>query len=190
MIPARNTETLWGWPARALHWAMAALILFMLGLGFYTAEFVTDTYEQFALVQLHKSWGVVAFALALLRVLWRLVNRAPAHAPGAARWERLAADGGHLALYAFMFALPLSGWLMASALPLQEMYGIKNMVFGLFELPDPFNPGDQGLQETLRAVHFWSAIGLVGLLALHAGAALKHHLIDRDDVLARMSWGR
>lgn len=185
----RNTGTAWGVPARLLHWAMAGVILFMLGLGFYTANLVTDTYEQFGLVQIHKSWGFVAFALAVLRVIWRLANPTPALPAGMPKHEKALAHGGHLALYVLMFLLPISGWLMASASPLQELYNIKNMVFGLFELPDPFPTGDEGLQQTLRAVHFYAALGIVAILIGHAGAALKHHFVNRDTVLKRMTVG-
>ncbi|QIE55400.1 cytochrome b [Pikeienuella piscinae] len=186
----RNTATAWGWPARLLHWAIAALIFFMLGLGFYMAELVSDIYEQFALVQLHKSWGFTVFVLVLIRIVWRLMNRTPDAPPHAGAAERTFARLGHYALYALMLALPLSGWLMASASELQEMYGIRNMVFGLFELPDPFQPGDKTLEEWLRAVHFWCALALTIMLIGHAGAALKHHFIDRDNVLTRMISGR
>ncbi|MEX2518242.1 MAG: cytochrome b [Paracoccaceae bacterium] len=186
----RNTGAGWGWPARLLHWLMALIILFMLGLGFYTAEFVSDVYEQFALIQIHKSWGFTVFTLALLRVFWRLFNPAPpmpAHMPSA---ERALAHLGHYALYFLMFAMPISGWLMASASELQEMYNIRNMVFGLFEMPDPFQPGSRALEEIFSAVHFWCALALTAVLIGHAGAALKHHFIDHDNVLRRMITGR
>lgn len=186
----RNTAEGWGLPARLLHWALAVIILFLLGLGFYTAEIVTDIYEQFALVQIHKSWGFTAFVLALIRIVWRLVNPTPpmpAHMPG---WERAVAHLGHYGLYVLMIAMPVSGWLMASASELQDMYGIKNMVFGLFEMPDPFQPGDKALEEIFEAVHFWCGLLLVALVAGHAAAGLKHHFIDRDNVLRRMIRGR
>jgi cytochrome b561 len=190
MPPFRNTDRVWGWPARLLHWAMAGLILFMLGLGFYTAEIVTDMLEQFRLVQIHKSWGFVAFALAVLRLGWRLVNPSPAMPAHMPAHERFVAHAGHILLYVLMIVMPLSGWLMASASPLQEMYSIKNMVFGAFELPDPFQPGSEGLTAFFGAVHFWSAIALVAELVGHAAAGLKPHFIDRDDVLRRMTSGR
>jgi cytochrome b561 len=189
MPPFRNTNRVWGWPARLLHWAMAGLILFMLGLGFYTAEIVTDMYEQFGLVQLHKSWGFVAFTLALLRLGWRLMNPSPSMPAQMPAYEKLVAHAGHWILYALMIAMPLTGWLMSSASPLQEMYSIKNMVFGAFEMPDPFQPGSEALTELFSALHFWCAIALSTVLLGHAAAGLKHHFIDRDEVLRRMTSG-
>ncbi len=190
MMGLRNTSAGWGLAARLLHWAMAGVILFMFGLGIWMSNFVPDVFEQFGLVQLHKSWGFVVFALALVRVIWRLMNPAPplpAHMGGL---ERTFAHAGHLALYVLMFAMPLTGWLMASASELQELYGIRNMVFGLFEMPDPFVPGSKPLEDLFRAAHFWCGVAL-GLTVLgHAAAGLKHHFVNRDNVLTRMITGR
>ena len=191
----RNGDEGWGLPARLLHWSMAVLILGLLAVGWYMVNVVgtSDLVLRFRLTQWHKSFGAVVFGLAVLRVLWRLANPTPAEPAGAA-WEHAAARGAHLALYVLMLALPLSGWLMASASPLNDAgafpFQIKNMVFGLFELPDPFDPGSEALEKTFKAVHLWSAVAMAALLAAHAGAALVHHLVRRDRVLLRMVRGR
>jgi cytochrome b561 len=187
-VTVRNTPDAWGWPARALHWAMAALILFLLGLGFVMANLVDDLMQRFAMTQLHKSFGFVAFVLALARIGWRAANPTPREAPGSALAAR-AARAAHLALYALMLWMPLTGWLMASASTLQDMYGIQNMVFGLFTLPDPFVPGDKALEEALAAAHLAGGLALSALVAVHAAAALAHHFVFRDDTLRRMVRG-
>lgn len=186
----RNSDTGWGWLARLLHWGIAGLILFLLGLGVYMTEIVTDVYAQFALVQTHKSWGFTVFILALIRVIWRFMSRAPDLPDHMGSLERVCAQCGHMALYILMFALPISGWLMASSSEMQEMYSIKNMVFGLFEMPDPFPTGDKGLSDLFKLIHKYCAIALGLILLGHAGAALKHHFVDRDNVLRRMIIGR
>jgi cytochrome b561 len=187
----RNDAESWGWPARVLHWAVAALIVFLLGLGFYMANFVDDLFERFALTQTHKSWGFIVFALGLARMGWRLANPVTPRDPEGVRpWEATAARLTHVAFYALMALMPLSGWLMSSASPLQDTYGIENRVFDWFVLPDPFVPGSQTLEAVFHGVHFWGGVTLAALLAVHAGAALKHHFIARDTVLRRMSWGR
>ena len=184
-----NTDRGWGWPARLLHWAMAGLILFQLGLGFYMVNLVTSIYEQFPLYQTHKSWGAVIFCLALLRILWRLANRAPEPPSTTSRAEDLMAHGAHLALYVLMVLLPLSGWLMASASPLQDTYGLQNMVFTWFEMPDPFQPGSKALEEALKTIHLWAALAMAAILAVHVLAALWHQFVRRDGVLRRMIIG-
>jgi cytochrome b561 len=186
----RNTTKSWGWPARLLHWAIAGMILFQLGLGIYMSEFVSDLFRQFELVQVHKSWGFVIFALACARVAWRFANRdAPDLPVGTPRWQAWASSITHKLLYLLMFAMPISGWIMASASPNQDMLKIDNMVFDWFAMPDPWVPGVKNISEAAAEFHELAAFALMGLLALHAAAALKHHFVNRDTVLRRMTWG-
>lgn len=187
---ARNTAASWGWVARLLHWTMAGLILFMLGLGLYMTHFEPDLLRQFSLIQLHKSWGFVVFCLALVRIGWRLSGRAPEEPAGLASWQRAAARGTHAALYVLMLALPLSGWVMVSASPTQDLFAIRNMVFGFFALPDPWVPGVARIEAAAGDIHTAAAILLSVLLVAHIGAALWHRFARRDDVLARMTVGR
>ncbi len=187
----RNTRAKWGWPTKLLHWVMAVLMIGLALVGTWMANFVNDMVLQFQVTQYHKSFGVVVFGLAILRVLWRLLNPvSPAHAAGRSAWERRAASMAHGALYALMFVMPLSGWLMASASALNDPGAypmqVKNMVFGLFELPDPISPGDESLEAIFHTVHAWSSYLLAVVLLLHIGGALKHHFRDRDDTLRRM----
>lgn len=189
-----NSRESWGLIARLLHWVMAVAILFLLGVGFYMAEILTgndsDTLmEKFDLIQTHKSWGFTVFVLACLRVIWRALNPTPALPKQMSKIEIGAAHAGHFALYLCMFAMPVSGWLMASASPLQDSYGIKNMVFGLFEMPDPFVPGNEALSDLFANVHFYTACALALILAGHAAAALKHQFVKKDGLLRRMILG-
>jgi cytochrome b561 len=189
-MPAFDSAAGWGWVTRLLHWSMAALILFQLGFGLYMIQFVPDLLRQFTLIQTHKSWGFVIFVLALARVLWRLANRTRPALPAAMpAWQVRAAEASHRLLYLFMLLLPVSGWVMASASPTQDLLQIQNMVFGRFALPDPWVPGVDAIETAARGVHVAAAIALTALLALHAGAALKHQLVDHDGVLARMVRG-
>ena len=187
----RNTRERWGWLAKTFHWVMALLILGLAAVGTYMANFLDDMILQIELTQTHKSFGFVVFALAALRLLWRWANPVvPAPPEGQPAWERMAASATHGALYVLMFAIPISGWLMSSASPLNDVDAypaqMKNMVFGLFELPDPFQPGDKALTNRLHAIHAWSVYLLGALLVLHVGGALKHHLVEKDGVLRRM----
>jgi len=185
-----NTRTGWGWPARLMHWGMAGLILFQLGLGVRMVRLVDDVYLKFGLYQTHKSWGVVIFALALVRLAWRASQPTPAMPAGMRPLDVAAARGAHLALYVLMLALPVSGWLMASASPMEDQFGIRTVVFTWFALPDPFQPGSEALEGVLKSVHAWAAFGLAVLLLAHAAAALRHHFVNRDGVLRRMILGR
>jgi len=187
---AGNTATTWGWPARLLHWVMAALILFQLGLGFRMVRLVSDVGVQFVLYQTHKSWGFVIFTLALVRVLWRATHKPPDFPANTSPLERALAQGAHLALYVLIILQPVTGWLMASASPLQETWGLKNMVFGWFEMPDPFQPGSKGLESIFKSIHAWAAFAMAVILAGHVAAALRHQFMRQDGVLRRMILGR
>lgn len=182
--------TSWHPLQKLLHWAMAALLLAMVFAGLImtraadtaaaTGDYSTRVLGLtiFDAYQLHKSVGAVLFALVLLRLIIRLRLPGPAFPGHMPRVERLAARGAHLALYGLMLSLPVTGWLMASASPL----GIPTIVFGLFALPHPIG-SDAGLEATLGILHLTGGLALLALTALHVAAALKHHLVDRDDVL-------
>lgn len=187
----KNTRERWGWLARAFHWVMAFLILALALVGTYMANFLDDMIRQIELTQMHKSFGFVVFVMAVLRVLWRWANPVSPDPPaGRPAWEHRAAQATHWALYILMFAIPVSGWLMASASTLNDPDAypapMRNMVFGLFELPDPFQPGSDALAGALHMVHAYSVYLLAALLLLHVGGALRHHFVEKDGVLRRM----
>ena len=127
----------------------------------------------------HKWAGVTLFLLALLRLAWRAGHAPPPLPATMSSLPRLAAGGLHLALYALMFLIPLSGWIMSSA------KGFQTVWFGVLPLPDLLDK-DVALGERLQQVHLTLNLLLLLLVAGHVGASLKHHLIDRDDILVRM----
>lgn len=188
----RNTERSWGLPARLLHWAIAAIILFQLVVGFYMVNVIgDDIIQRYQLTQTHKSWGFLVFALGLVRIVWRWMNPTPA-LPEMPAWQRTASHASHIALYVLMILIPITGWLMASASPLNDpdaYVRVRNMVFGLFELPDPYPVGSEALTEQLARFHAGLALALAAILGVHVAAALKHQFVDRDGLLRRMILG-
>lgn len=172
----------WSRTARILHWLSAALVLTMLGLGLIMVHRVTDIGAKFDLYQLHKSVGFTVFVATLSRLGWRLAVGRPPPPLGTPLWERRAAALVHAGLYAVLLAMPVAGWLMVSTSPIP----VPTVIFDLFTLPDA--PGlERGVHfETFKVVHRSLSWLLMGLLAVHVAAALKHHFLDRDDVLACM----
>ena len=162
-----------------LHWLMAALILGTFALGVYMHELPLSP-TKLQLYSWHKWAGVTAFLLALLRLLWRATHRPPQLPAAMPRWQQLAAHAGHAGLYVLMFAIPLTGWLMSSAKGFQTVY------FGVLPLPDLLAKNKE-LGDLLKEVHEALNFLMIAIVVGHVGAALKHHLIDRDDVLTRMT---
>jgi cytochrome b561 len=165
--------------AIALHWIVAALILFNLAFGLYIVEVLPLSPQKLKLFSYHKWIGVTVFLLAAARVLWRVFHPAPALPAAMKPWEIRAAHASHALLYGLFFAAPLSGWLFSSAAGFQTVY------LGVLPIPDLLGKNRE-LADVLKVMHHWINYALAALVVLHAAAALKHHLIDRDDVLVRM----
>lgn len=180
----------WGWVARLLHWATAGLVAVQFGLALRIAT-TDDLVQRFETAQTHKSWGAAVLLVVVLRLSWRLIDRArPAMPPGMPAWQVRAARASHALLYLGLVTVPVAGWVYASASPLQTLMQVDNEVFGIFVLPDPWPTGSEPLADAAHTIHVTAALALLGLVAIHAGAALAHHIVRRDDVLARMTWRR
>lgn len=166
----------------ALHWLLALLLLGMLVVGVYMTGLPFSP-QRLKLYNWHKWTGVVVLTLSFLRLVWRLTHRPPdlpaSVAAAMPRWQHWAHHGTHAALYVLFFAIPLLGWAYSSAA------GFPIVVFGVLPLPD-FVPVDKALAELIKPWHGYAAFALAALVALHVAAALKHQLIDRDGLLARM----
>jgi len=183
-VPIGNTEERYGAVAVGLHWMMAALLVSLLALGLYMVRLPDAGFDTLKiwLILYHKSLGMLALALAALRLGWRVTNALPRLVENLPDWQKVVARFVHLTFYALMFALPISGWLMSSA------SGFPVSFLGLFNLPDLIGRDDY-LFQVFVAVHKCLANALVALLLVHAGAALRHHFLFEDDTLHRMLLG-
>lgn len=171
--PARYSHV-----AIALHWLMALAIVGLLGVGMWMTDLPASP-QKIQIYGWHKWIGLTVLGLALLRVLWRVHRRPPAAMPGMPRWQERAAASVHGLLYALMFAMPLSGWLLNSAT------GFPLTWFGLFKVPALIARNRDAI-AFWEQVHEYLAWALMALIALHVAGALKHHFIDRDGLLQRM----
>jgi cytochrome b561 len=169
--------------ARALHWLLGLAIVSNFALGIYMHElpFSPDRLQYYSW---HKWAGVLILVFSAVRLLTRLVSSPPAlpqaiesAMPG---WQKRAHQATHLGLYLLFFLVPLSGWAFSSA------SGFPVVVFGVLLLPD-FVPVSESLAEILKEVHKFAALGMAALVLLHVAGALKHHFIDRDGLLGRMT---
>jgi cytochrome b561 len=167
----------------AFHWVMAALVLFQLGWGFWT-DWMMPGGDKIAAYQIHSAAGLPVLLLAIGRVAWRIVIQDPLNDADTQGWQTTVAHVTAILFYATFFALPLSGWVMWSALASPGPLRLGGV------LPWPQVPLE-GLEAATRFavldlaedVHTASVILLLLLIPAHVGAALKHHFWDRHDVL-------
>lgn len=164
--------------AIALHWVAALLILGNLAFGLYMTGLDLSP-AKLRYYSWHKWAGITILLLAAARLAWRLGHTAPALPPTMPAWEQRLAHASHLMLYVLFFAAPLSGWLFSSA------SGFPVVWFSVLSLPDLVGK-NRDLADILKVVHRSITYSLGALVFLHAVAAIKHHVHDRNDILVRM----
>lgn len=174
----RNTKESWGSLAKTFHWVIAALVLGMIGFGLYVHDLPRGPLKA-ELMAYHKSTGMLILALMSARLLWRLVNPTPVLPPALKGWEKAVAMGTHWLLYGLVFLMPVSGYVMTSAA------NVPFRFFQTFTMPLVIAP-DRQLFGVAHDLHESVWIVLAVALALHIGAALRHHFLLKDDVLRRM----
>ncbi len=187
--------------AIALHWAIALAIVFNVLLGWWMHDSIEEqasAARAFVGYQVHKSVGLTVLLLSLVRLGWRIAHPPPPLPAAMPGWEKLAAKATHWAFYALMVLVPLSGWIYVSAGWSHENdqpFSVPTAWFGLFRVPHLFglehaaNDVREGVAGFAIETHELLVWATLALLALHVGAALKHWLIDRDEVLPQMAPG-
>jgi cytochrome b561 len=172
-LPQRYTRS-----AIALHWILAVLIIGNLCFGLYMVGLALSP-QKLKYLSWHKWTGITVLLLSAARLLWRLTHPAPALPASMKPWEMRAANASHALLYVLFFAAPLTGWLFSSAAGIQTVY------FKVLPIPDLLEKNKE-LADILKVTHRWINYTMAAVIVLHAAAALKHHFVDRDDVLTRM----
>jgi cytochrome b561 len=180
MTPWRNDARHFGRTSRALHWAMAALMLAQIPLGLVLVR-MTPSLSTLWLFSLHKSLGFTLLVLAVLRLVWHRISPPPAPLGDAGHWTNRLARGVHRLLYAAMIVVPLSGWVGASA------SGIETVVYGGLTLP-AIAPESEAWQDAGFLVHSIATKVLIAALVLHVAGAARRALAG-DGTLRRMLRG-
>lgn len=165
--------------AIGLHWIMALLIIAAFGLGWFMTDIPGFSMAKLKYYSWHKWLGVTVFMLAVIRVLWRMLNPPPALDASISKIQQLAAHILHWILYFLIFAVPLSGYFYSLAAGFPVVY------LGIIPLPVLIQ-ADFQLAESLKELHEILTYSMAILVLAHVAAALKHHVIDRDNTLSRM----
>lgn len=183
-MPLANAPDRYGAVARALHWLTALLILTAIPLGVVANNLPHGDGAALALkaqvFSWHKTVGVAAFAVALLRILWALAQVRPAPLHPERTWETRAAEAVHWTLYISLVAVPLSGWVHHAATE-----GFAPILWPLGQ-DLPLVPKSPAVAGMAAAAHWVFTKLLAAAILLHVAGALKHALVDRDATLARM----
>jgi cytochrome b561 len=177
----RNSADGFGRISRAIHWLMAALVIGLLALG-TRIESMEPGLANLWLYGLHKSMGLSALALVIVRLIWHRISPPPAPLGPPRSWQVRAARAGHAALYLLMLTVPLSGWIASAAT------GIDVMLFDRWTLPR-IAPVSLAWEETGFAIHAIATKLLIGLVCVHLVAALLRQA-SGDGTLRRMVLGR
>ncbi|MEM7722897.1 MAG: cytochrome b/b6 domain-containing protein [Pseudomonadota bacterium] len=183
-----NTHDRFGGVAKTFHWLTALLILTMIPLGIVAQYWPYDTSEALnfkaTLFSLHKTLGLVTFAVALTRILWAISQPRPVHLTKDSPLQTFAADAVHWSLYGALVLVPLSGWIHHAA-----STGFAP-IWWPFGQTLPFVPQSQAVADAFAGLHLAFNILLVASLVLHIAGAVKHHVVDRDATLKRMLPGQ
>lgn len=161
------------------HWLAVPLVLGLFGLGLWmdSLDYYHAWYQKAP--QLHVALGVTLAILIFGRIIYRTLARYPSSLPTHARWERISARIAHVFLYLLMVGMFVTGYLIITA------EGDPLSVYGWFEVPSVIS-SDANLQDIAGEIHEYAAFVLIGLVVIHALAALKLHFFDKDDTLRRM----
>lgn len=174
MSVRRYTKT-----AMTLHWLIALLIITAFSLGWVMSDMPGLSMAKLRYFSWHKWLGVTVFLLALIRIVWRAGHPAPLAPTPLPLWQVRAAQSVHLALYALIVLIPLSGYFYSLAA------GVPVVYLGLIPLPVLIEK-NAALADLLKQVHGILNYTLAAMVAVHVLAALKHQFVDQDGTLLRM----
>jgi cytochrome b561 len=174
----RNTQERFGVVAKTFHWLTLVLLVGSFTLAVSMVNLPLSP-RKLELYSWHKWVGVTIFLVAILRLAWRFANPVPWPPQTMPTWQQRLARLSHASLYTLLIVMPITGWIMSSALNLPVVY------LGIIYIPSPFGV-DRALGEAMRVVHLSLAVVLLVLVGIHVLAALYHHFILRDDVMRRM----
>lgn len=175
----KNNTSRFGLIAIALHWLVALTVFSLFALGWWMTEldYYDSWYKQGP--WWHKSIGILLFMAVIFRLCWRFFTPPPQPLSSHQPWEIKAAHRVHLLLYLLLLMIMLSGYLISTA----DNRAIE--VFGWFSIPATIT-SIPNQEDAAGWLHLVLASSLIGLVLLHAAAALKHHFIDRDGTLKRI----
>jgi cytochrome b561 len=161
-----------------LHWLTALLVFAALSMGILLKN-LPNTPEKIGLLSLHMAAGLAILILMTVRLVVRL--RTPKPVPATTGIALLDWIGRlvHGLLYLAVFGMAVSG------LGIAQQAGLGQVVLGSAgTLPQDFYAFPP------RLGHGYLSLALMALVGLHVAAWLYHQFIRRDNLIARMWFGK
>lgn len=165
------------------HWTMAAMVIFQLGWGWWMGRLPVGG-DKVAAYGVHFAVGLLMLMLVIGRLTWRLMAPPLINDADKPGWESVTAHITHYVFYICLFGLPLSGWAMVSATARDTSLVAGGVIpWPLLPMQGLSNRQLWAIEAAAEYMHWGLIVALLVMIPIHAGAAVKHHLIDRDDVL-------
>ena len=168
--------------AQVLHWLMAIIFIVAWLIGFYSGNFLSyevDGSFKGDVISLHKNIATTILFLVIIRIFWRYTHPAPQLPDTMSASMKKLAHVGHLVLYLLLLAVPITGCLFSWSA------GHPAPVLYLFEIPSLVQQNSE-LLAIVKPLHIYLS-WFAGLVIVgHILAAIKHHVVDKDNVLRSM----
>lgn len=176
----RNTSAEFGMVSKVLHWLIAVLMISLIVIGWYTSGLDDETVLYWRMLDLHITLGLSVFVLFFIKVIWMVLSPNPDFVSGLSSWERLAARIVHGFFMVAIALIPVAGFLYVTS------DGEPVNLYDLVEIPD-IGSYSKTVRNVFYDMHMYAAYGCATLIVIHIMAALKHHFIDLDDTLRRIT---
>ncbi len=173
-----NEQEQFGLVRLCVHWGIAALLIVQIPLAWYMIE-LPDGPDKLSNYSLHKSIGMLLFAIAVFRLVWSLLSKRPPLPAETPLYEKVFAKLAQIILYVIVILMPVTGWLMTNA------FGDPVSVFDVLTLPDLVE-ADKEFARGMRNIHLLQSYILLTVLGFHVIGALKHGFVDQNNVLYSM----
>ena len=180
-MPLRNSPNNYGLISKLFHWLIALHMIGLIALGWWMVDLSFYSSWYHLAPMLHKSFGVGIFLLGVGFFIWHRISKRPNSEASHQKWEKAASQIAHFILLLCILVIPVSGYIFSTA------NGEGVSIFDLFTLP-----AIGKISETVRNLaidfHIYASYGILAVIGAHAGGALKHHFIDKDRTLRRMTF--
>ncbi len=167
--------------SKLLHWLIATLMLCLIPLGWYMTGLSNEDPMYYRALDLHQTLGLGMLVFFIAKVAWLVISPSPLLVGTHTKWEHRTAWAVHSLLYTAMFLLPITGYLFSTS------QGDPVSIYDLFEIPGVTELSKESA-DLVITLHMYIAYSGATLIVIHILAAIKHHFIDKDETLIRMTF--